>query len=110
MKAANFLNHSMEVYGEPPVYLVRPRRPAFLAGRVRIPRTGMADARQHAELVFSEAGPSWARPTLIAAWMYLRTVPLDGPVPGAICRPLLPACQRRITSAMSTRDLVSWFW
>ena len=30
----------------------------FLAGRVRIPRTGMADARQHSELVFSEAGPS----------------------------------------------------
>ena len=40
----------------------------------------------------------------MAATMYLRTVALDSPVPVAICRWLLPDCQRRTTSAISTLD------
>ena len=36
--------------------------------------------------------------------MYLRTVARDSPVPVAICRWLMPDCQRRTTSAISTLD------
>ena len=36
--------------------------------------------------------------------MYLRTVARDRPVPVAIYRWLLPDCQRRTTSAISTLD------
>ena len=50
------------------------------------------------------AGPSRARPTSSAASMYLRTVARDSPVPVAICRWLIPDCQRRTTSAISTLD------
>ena len=36
--------------------------------------------------------------------MYLRTVARDSPVPVDICRWLMPDCQRRTTSAISTLD------
>ena len=90
--------------GEPAVDLIGPgARRSSVGARARLGPDRPTDASR---LSCSSVGtgPSWRTPAFRAATRYLRTVSLESPVPDAMCRWLLPACQRRMTSAISTRD------
>ena len=88
------------VGGQPLVDLLGPGGEQIVGRRLNPPGTRKTQPRQAGQLLLARSRTVTGQ----AASMYLRTVARDSPVPVAICRWLMPDCQRRTTSVTSTLD------
>ena len=90
---------------QPALDLLRPGREQLRARYLRPARAGAAQRRQLGELLLTRLGATWLEPGRLGRRHVAphRTVGRDTPVPAAMRRRLSPACQRRMTSLISTR-------